>query len=103
MADTLCGSVEAAEYEARRQHLKAQTHQSTIGQLVDDVMTGIERDNSSLQGVQHIIHHPAPAGVAGDGVAKISMSSNEFAEGEMLRGTSRMSAFTVSGAHGRVA
>lgn len=37
--------------EARWPHLKAQAKQSTIGQLVDDAMTGIERDNPSLKGV----------------------------------------------------
>ncbi|MHC1700110.1 MAG: type I restriction-modification system subunit M [Humidesulfovibrio sp.] len=37
--------------EARWPHLKAQAKQSTIGQLVDDAMTGIERDNSVLKGV----------------------------------------------------
>src|SRR5438128_3374642 len=37
--------------EARWSHLKAQAKQSTIGQLVDEAMTGIERDNPSLKGV----------------------------------------------------
>jgi len=37
--------------EARWSHLKAQARQSTIGQLVDDAMTAIERDNASLKGV----------------------------------------------------
>lgn len=37
--------------EARRPHLKAQARQSTIGQLVDDAMAGIERDNPALKGV----------------------------------------------------
>ena len=37
--------------EARWQLLKAQARQSTIGQLIDDAMAGIERDNSSLKGV----------------------------------------------------
>ncbi len=37
--------------EARWPHLKAQAKQPTIGQLVDDAMTGIERDNPSLKGV----------------------------------------------------
>src|SRR5947207_5649734 len=37
--------------EARWAHLKAQARQSTIGQLVDNAMTGIERDNTSLKGV----------------------------------------------------
>ena len=37
--------------EARWAHLKAQARQSTIGQLVDDAMTGIERDNPALKGV----------------------------------------------------
>src|SRR5437588_2679181 len=37
--------------EARWQHLKAQAKQPTIGQLVDDAMTGIERDNPALKGV----------------------------------------------------
>src|ERR687891_2910983 len=37
--------------EARWWHLKAQAKQSTIGQLVDDAMSGIERDNASLKGV----------------------------------------------------
>src|SRR3989454_237397 len=37
--------------EARWSHLKAQAKQSTIGQLVDDAMTGIERDNPALKGV----------------------------------------------------
>jgi type I restriction enzyme M protein len=37
--------------EARWSHLKAQAKQPTIGQLVDDAMTGIERDNPSLKAV----------------------------------------------------
>jgi type I restriction enzyme M protein len=37
--------------EARWSHLKAQAKQSTIGQLVDDAMTSIERDNPTLKGV----------------------------------------------------
>src|SRR5688572_14495079 len=37
--------------EARWQHLKAQARQPTIGQLVDDAMAGIERDNPVLKGV----------------------------------------------------
>jgi type I restriction enzyme M protein len=37
--------------EARWQHLKAQASQPTIGQLVDDAMAGIERDNPALKGV----------------------------------------------------
>ena len=37
--------------EARWSHLKAQAKQSTIGELVDDAMSGIERDNPSLKGV----------------------------------------------------
>jgi len=37
--------------EARWPHLKAQAKQPTIGQLVDDAMAGIERDNSALKGV----------------------------------------------------
>jgi type I restriction enzyme M protein len=37
--------------EARWSYLKGQAKQATIGQLVDDAMTGIERDNPSLKGV----------------------------------------------------
>jgi type I restriction enzyme M protein len=37
--------------EARWSHLKAQAKQPTIGQLVDDAMGGIERDNPALKGV----------------------------------------------------
>jgi type I restriction enzyme M protein len=37
--------------EARWAHLKAQAKQPTIGQLVDDAMVGIERDNPALKGV----------------------------------------------------
>lgn len=37
--------------EARWGHLKAQAKQPTVGQLVDDAMAGIERDNPSLKGV----------------------------------------------------
>ena len=37
--------------EARWTHLKAQARQSTIGQIVDDAMAGIERDNPALKGV----------------------------------------------------
>jgi type I restriction enzyme M protein len=37
--------------EARWSHLKAQAKQPTIGQLVDDAMTSIERDNPSLKDV----------------------------------------------------
>jgi type I restriction enzyme M protein len=37
--------------EARWTHLKAQAKQPTIGQIVDDAMAGIERDNPSLKAV----------------------------------------------------
>jgi type I restriction enzyme M protein len=37
--------------EARWSHLKIQAKQPTIGQLVDDAMAGIERDNPSLKAV----------------------------------------------------
>jgi type I restriction enzyme M protein len=37
--------------EARWPHLKAQARQATIGQLIDDAMVGIERDNPALKGV----------------------------------------------------
>ena len=37
--------------EARWTHLKAQARQSTIGERVDDAMTGIERDNPGLKDV----------------------------------------------------
>ncbi len=37
--------------EARWAHLKAQAKQPAIGQLVDDAMAGIERDNPALKGV----------------------------------------------------
>lgn len=37
--------------EARWTHLKGHAKQPTIGQLVDDAMAGIERDNPSLKGV----------------------------------------------------
>jgi type I restriction enzyme M protein len=37
--------------EARWPHLKAQARQSAIGQIVDDAMAGIERDNPALKGV----------------------------------------------------
>jgi type I restriction enzyme M protein len=37
--------------EARWAHLAAQAKQPTIGQLVDDAMAGIERDNPALKGV----------------------------------------------------
>ncbi len=38
--------------DARWTHLKAQARQSGIGQLVDDAMTGIERDNAVSRGKQ---------------------------------------------------
>ena len=37
--------------EARWQYLKSMAPQPTIGQLIDDAMSAIERDNSSLKGV----------------------------------------------------
>ncbi len=37
--------------EARWTHLKGQAKQPTIGQLVDDAMTGVERDNPALKDV----------------------------------------------------
>jgi type I restriction enzyme M protein len=37
--------------EARWAHLKAQARQPAIGQLIDDAMAGIERDNPALKGV----------------------------------------------------
>ncbi len=37
--------------EARWAHLKAHAKQPTIGQIVDDAMAGIERDNPALKGV----------------------------------------------------
>src|SRR5881296_190879 len=36
--------------EARWAHLKARAPQPTIGKLVDDAMSAVERDNSSLKG-----------------------------------------------------
>ena len=38
--------------EARWAHLKSMAPQPTIGQLVDDAMSAIERDNPSLKGVR---------------------------------------------------
>ena len=38
--------------EARWPHLKAKAPQPTIGTLVDDAMSAIERDNPSLKGVR---------------------------------------------------
>jgi hypothetical protein len=37
--------------EARWSHLQSMAKQPTIGQIVDDAMLGIERDNPSLKGV----------------------------------------------------
>ena len=37
--------------EARWSHLKTQARQPTIGQIVDDAMASLERDNPSLKGV----------------------------------------------------
>src|SRR5712692_5910204 len=37
--------------EARWAHLKSMAPQPTIGQLIDDAMSAIERDNDSLKGV----------------------------------------------------
>ena len=37
--------------EARWEYLKSQTRQPTIGQLVDDAMAAVERDNSALKDV----------------------------------------------------
>src|SRR3972149_3477437 len=37
--------------EARWSHLRAQAKQPSIGQLVDDAMAGIERDNPALKGL----------------------------------------------------
>ncbi|WP_047865027.1 class I SAM-dependent DNA methyltransferase [Rubrobacter aplysinae] len=37
--------------EARWSHLKSQARQPTIGSLVDDAMSGVERDNPTLNGV----------------------------------------------------
>src|SRR4029077_12938766 len=37
--------------EARWAHLKTQVRQPTIGQIVDEAMAGIERDNVPLKGV----------------------------------------------------
>ena len=37
--------------EARWPHIQAQAKQPTIGRLIDDAMSGIERDNSALKGV----------------------------------------------------
>lgn len=37
--------------DARWAHLRAQARQTTIGQLVDDAMASVERDNPSLKGV----------------------------------------------------
>jgi len=37
--------------EARWEHIQAQAKQPTIGQLIDDAMSGIERDNPALKGV----------------------------------------------------
>jgi len=45
------GSIFWVPKEARWQHLKSNAPQPTIGKLVDDAMTAIERDNPSLKGV----------------------------------------------------
>ncbi|MEN3271321.1 MAG: type restriction enzyme protein, partial [Actinomycetota bacterium] len=37
--------------DARWTHLRSQARQTTIGQLVDDAMASVERDNPSLKGV----------------------------------------------------
>ena len=37
--------------EARWEHIQAQAKQPTIGRLIDDAMSGIERDNPALKGV----------------------------------------------------
>ncbi|MCY4465807.1 MAG: class I SAM-dependent DNA methyltransferase [Chloroflexi bacterium] len=37
--------------EARWEHIQAQARQATIGRLIDDAMSGIERDNRALKGV----------------------------------------------------
>ena len=41
----------AASVVARWSRLKEQARQSTIGQVVDEAMAGIERDNSALKDV----------------------------------------------------
>ena len=55
--------------EARWTHLKAQARQSTIGQLVDGAMAGIERDNPALKGVlskDYARHHARQAAARPD-------------------------------------
>ena len=37
--------------EARWEHIQNQAKQPTIGRLIDDAMSGIERDNKALKGV----------------------------------------------------
>ena len=52
--------------EARWKHLQAQAKQPTIGQLVDDAMSGIERDNPALKDVLPKDYaRPAPLRYAG--------------------------------------
>src|SRR3990170_1713773 len=89
------GSIFWVPKEARWSHLKASAPQPTIGTLVDDAMTAIERDNASLKGVlpkdfgragldkqrlgqiinlvSDISFHPSPPGRGAGGEGKSSL------------------------------
>jgi type I restriction enzyme M protein len=64
--------------EARWPHLKAQARQSTIGQLVDDAMVDIKRDNPALKGV-------LPKDYARPALDKQRLDSGEIAQGHTFR------------------
>jgi type I restriction enzyme M protein len=65
--------------EARWSYLKGAAPQPTIGQLVDDAMAAIERDNSSLKSV-------LPKDYARPGLDKQRLGRHVRAEREIHRG-----------------
>ena len=75
--------------EARWQHLRAQARQSTIGQLVDTAMAGIERDNLVLKRILPS-DYARPAlnkerlGQLIDGISKIQVGGQEARSRDVL-------------------
>ncbi len=115
MADVLWGSMDAAEYKHvvlgliflkyisdsfEEQHAKLESERAQGADPPFNVSDrGGERlrddkrwqygvppaGNANFAWVQHIVHHLAPAGVAGFVLAKGSMSSNQSGEGEIRK------------------
>jgi len=106
--------------EARWVRLKAEAEQQTIGHTADRAMAAIKKDkhwhygiptkgNVSFAWVQYQVHHLAPKGVAGLGLANGSMSLIKPGEWEIQKhmfaassGSSKSASWDGARNHGRV-